>query len=330
VRAPIYLDYQASTPLDPAVGAAMRPYLDGWVGNPHSDHAFGWQAASIVEDAREAVADLIGADSGEIVITSGATEANNIALRGLVHAVPRRRDHVVVTAIEHKCVLESALSLRENGFLVDIVPVEPDGIVDPARIGRVLTDNTALVSVMLANNEIGTLQPVAEIGSLCRSRGIVLHTDAAQAVGKISVDVIELGVDILSLSGHKIYGPQGIGALYISRDCPVDLRPLLLGGVQQDGRRAGTVPVMLCAGLAAACRIADERMTDDRAESLRLRILLLDALRAAFPSLSVNGDLEKRLPGNLNIRLPGTTQTACSRVCGDSSRRRPVQPAIAG
>jgi cysteine desulfurase len=242
VKQPIYLDYQASTPLDPGVGAAMRPYLDGWVGNPHSDHAFGWRAPGIVEDTRGAVADLIGADSGEIVITSGATEANNIALRGLVHAVPRRRDHVVVMAIEHKCVLASALSLREDGFRVDIVPVEPDGIVDPARIDRVLTDNTALVSVMLANNEIGTLQPIAEIANLCRPRGIVLHTDAAQAVGKIPVDVTTLGGDLLSLSGHKIYGPQGIGALYISRDCPVALRPLLIGGAQQDGRRAGTVP----------------------------------------------------------------------------------------
>jgi cysteine desulfurase len=172
VKAPIYLDYQASTPLDPAVGAAMRPYLDGWVGNPHSDHAFGWEAASVVEDARRAVADLISADSGEIVITSGATEANNIALRGLIHSVPESRDHVVVTAIEHKCVLASALSLREDGFLVDVVPVEPDGIVDSGRLDKVLSDNTALVSVMLANNEIGTIQPVAEIANLCRSRGI--------------------------------------------------------------------------------------------------------------------------------------------------------------
>jgi cysteine desulfurase len=305
VKRPIYLDYQASTPLDPAVGVAMRPFLDRWAGNPHSDHAFGWQAASIVEDARVAVADLIGADSGEIVITSGATEANNYALQGLVRSVPRHRDHVVVTAIEHKCVLASALSLQEQGFRIDIIPVEPDGIVNPARIGRVLTDNTALVSVMLANNEIGTLQPVPEIANLCRPRGIVLHTDAAQAVGKIPVDVTTFGVDLLSVSGHKIYGPQGIGALYISRDCPIALRPLLLGGAQQDGRRAGTVPAMLCAGFAAACRIAGERMTGDHAETLRLRTLLLDGLRGAFPGLIVNGDLEKRLPGNLNVRLPG-------------------------
>jgi cysteine desulfurase len=264
LNVPIYLDYQASTPLDPAVGAAMRPYLDGWVGNPHSDHAFGWRAASTVEDARSAVADLIGADSGEIVMTSGATEANNLALQGLLYT-QRPRNHVIVTAIEHKCVLASALLLQEHGFRVEIVPVEPNGIVNPDRIDGILTDDTALVSVMLANNEIGTLQPVAEIAELCRPRGIVLHTDAAQAVGKIPVNVVSLGVDLLSLSGHKIYGPQGIGALYISRDCPVTLRPLLLGGAQQDGRRAGTVPVMLCAGLAAACTIAGERMTGDHA-----------------------------------------------------------------
>jgi cysteine desulfurase len=251
------------------------------------------------------VADLLRADSGEIVITSGATEANNLALQGLINMTRRHRHHVVVTAIEHKCVLASALSLREQGFRVDIVPVGANGIVDPGRIGEVLDDDTALVSVMLANNEIGTLQPVAEIADLCRSRGIVVHTDAAQAVGKIPVDVTSLGVDLLSLSGHKIYGPQGIGALYISRDCPAVLRPLLHGGAQQDGRRAGTVPVMLCAGLAAACKIAGERMTGDHAHTLRLRNLFLDALQAAFPDLSVNGDLRKRLPGNLNIRLRG-------------------------
>jgi cysteine desulfurase len=305
MNAPIYLDYQASTPLDPAVGAAMRPYLDGWVGNPHSDHAFGWDAASIVDDARAAVADLIGADPGEIVITSGATEANNLGMRGLIHAAARHRNHVVVTAIEHKCVLASALSLREHGFDVDIVPVEPNGIVDPDRIERALRDETVLVSIMLANNEIGTLQPVAEIAEVCRARGIVVHTDAAQAVGKIPVDVVRLGVDLLSLSAHKIYGPQGIGALYISRDCPVALQPLILGGAQQDGRRAGTVPVLLCAGLGIACKIAGERMTSDHAQALRLRTLFLDALRSELPNLAVNGDSEKRLPGNLNIRLPG-------------------------
>jgi cysteine desulfurase len=304
MNGPIYLDYQATTPLDPAVGVAMRPYLEGWVGNPHSEHAFGWEAACAVEDARMAIAELIGADSGEIVMTSGATEANNLALQGLVDAAVGR-DHVVVTAIEHKCVLAAALSLRDRGFRIDLAPVEANGILDPERLAAMVSERTAMVSVMLANNEIGTLQPVAEIAELCRARGIALHTDAAQAAGKIPVDVAQLGVDLLSLSGHKLYGPQGIGALYISRDCPINLRPLLLGGAQQDGRRAGTVPVMLCAGFGAACRIARERMSSDHAHAVRLQGLLLCALRGAFPGLAVNGDLERRLAENLNIRLPG-------------------------
>jgi cysteine desulfurase len=305
MTAPVYLDYQATTPLDPAVGEAMRPYLEGWVGNPHSEHRFGWEAARVVDEARAAVAELIGADSGEIVITSGATEANNLALQGLVRAGSGRRDHVVVTAIEHKCVLAAAFSLRDHGFHVDVVPVEANGIVEPGHVAAAVSDRTALVSVMLANNEIGTLQPVAEIGELCRTRGVALHTDAAQAVGKIPVDMAQLGADLLSLSGHKMYGPQGIGALYISRDCPIALRPLLFGGAQQDGRRAGTVPVMLCAGFGAACGIARARMTDDHAHALLLRSLLLDSLRAVFPDLTVNGDLTSRLAGNLNVRLPG-------------------------
>lgn len=302
---PIYLDYQASTPLDPAVAEAMRPYLTGWVGNPHSEHRFGWEAANVVEDARLAVATLIGADSGEVVFTSGATEANNFALQGIARAAPDHRDHIIVAAIEHKCVLTTALSMKERGFSVDVIPVAAEGIVDPDRLATALTDRTLLVSVMLANNEVGTLQPVAEIADLCRPRGIILHTDAAQAVGKTPVNVQELGVDLLSLSGHKLYGPQGIGALYISRDCPMDLRPLLFGGAQQDGRRAGTVPVMLCAGLGTACSVARERMDEDHANELRFQAQFLDALRIAFPDVVVNGDLTNRLAGNLNIRLPG-------------------------
>lgn len=304
MNGPVYLDYQATTPLDPEVGAVMQPYLEHWVGNAHSEHAFGWEAAAAVEDARTAVAELIGADSGEIVLTSGATEANNFALQGLANAADGR-DHVVVTGIEHKCVLATALALQQRGYRVDLAPVEANGIVDPERLGTMLSDRTALVSVMLANNEIGTLQPLAEIAERCRARGIAVHTDAAQAAGKIEVNVTQLGVDLLSLSGHKLYGPQGIGALYISRDCPLSLRPLLLGGAQQDGRRAGTVPVMLSAGLGAACRIAGKRMSSDHAHALRLRGVLLGALGSAFPDLAVNGDLEKRLAGNLNVRLPG-------------------------
>jgi len=230
----------------------------GW--NPHSNHLFGWEAERVINDARVSVGDLIGADPGEIVITSGATEANNLALRGLAGAAADR-DHVIISAIEHKCVIAAAISLRELGFRVDLAPVQPNGIIDMDRLAGLICDKTAAVSVMLANNEIGTLQPVADIAKLCQPRGIVLHSDAAQAVGKIPIDVGELGVDFLSISAHKFYAPQGIGALYIARDCPVRLRPLLLGGAQQESRRAGTIPVMLSAGLGAACRITAECMS---------------------------------------------------------------------
>ena len=306
----------------------MRPYLDGWVGDPHSDHAFGWQAASVVEDARTAVADLIAADLGEIVITSGATEANNLAIKGLMRTAPRGRDYIVATAIEHKCVLASALLLREHGFRVDIVPVEPNGIIDPGRIGELLSDNTALVSVMLPITKLAPFSRSRK-SPICAARAASPCIPMQRRPWQIPIDVVSLGVDLLSLSGHKMYGPQGIGALYISRDCPVALRSSLLGGAQQDGRRAGTVPVMLCAGLAPASKIAGERMTGDHAHALRFRDVFLDALREVFPGLTVNGDLENRLPGNLNVRLPDAMPTVCLRACGDSLRHRPVQPAIA-
>jgi cysteine desulfurase len=305
MTAPIYLDYQATTPTDPRVAAAMLPYLEEAFGNPHSEHAFGWEAAEAVDRAAAAVASLIGAAAGEIVFTSGATEASNLAIQGVARSARRRGDHIVTTAIEHKCVLATALSLRKQGFAVDIVPVKSNGIVDLDVLAATLRDDTALVSVMLANNEIGTVQPIAEIGALCRERGIVFHTDAAQAVGKLSIDVDELDVDLLSLSAHKLYGPKGIGALYVSRHCPVPLEPLIIGGAQQNGLRAGTVPTFLCAGLGVACQIAEAELEADRRHSLSLRDAFLATLRERFPRVIVNGDLDHRLSGNLNVRLPG-------------------------
>lgn len=302
---PVYLDYQASTPLDPRVLAAMQPLLEDGFGNPHSEHAHGWEAAQAIEQAASEIAALIGAAPGEIVFTSGATEANNLALQGMARSARRRGDHIVVSAIEHKCVLATASWLERQGFRIDVIPVSPDGLIKLDALANVLAPNTALVSVMLANNEIGVIQPVAEIGALCRERGIPFHTDAAQAAGKIPVDVHRQHIDMLSLSGHKMYGPKGIGALYVSRPIAPILDPLIIGGAQQGGLRAGTVPPFLCAGLGAACRIAAQDMEKDRAHCRALRAAFLETLTALLPDIAVNGDRERRLPGNLNIRFSG-------------------------
>lgn len=305
MKRPVYLDYQASTPLDPRVFEAMRPLLEDGFGNPHSEHAHGWEAAQAIEQAASEIAALIGAAPGEIVFTSGATEANNLALQGMARSARRRGDHIVVSAIEHKCVLATASWLERQGFRIDVILVRPDGLIDLDALTSALSGDTALVSVMLANNEIGVIQPIAKIGALCRERGIPFHTDAAQAVGKIPIDVHAQHIDMLSLSGHKMYGPKGIGALYVSRPLAPVLEPLIIGGAQQGGLRAGTVPSFLCAGLGAACRIATQEMERDRAHCLALRAAVLETLNARIPDIAVNGDIERRLPGNLNIRFPG-------------------------
>ncbi len=306
MREPIYLDYQATTPLDPRVRGAMLPYLDARFGNPHSEHVFGWEAAEAVDEAARNVADLIGADAGEIIFTSGATEANNLAIQGIARSDERRGIHIVTTTIEHKCVLNTALSLRNSGFAVDVIPVDRSGLVDLSALEAALTDETILVSVMMVNNEIGTVQPIAEIGALCRKHGIMLHTDAAQAAGKLPINVATLNVDLLSLSGHKIYGPKGIGALYISRHCPTQLAPLAIGGAQQQGLRAGTVAPFLCAGLGEACRIACTELARDRAHSEALRDTFWSILSSHLPDTVINGDTVHRLPHNLNILFPGS------------------------
>ncbi len=301
----IYLDYQATTPLDPRVAEEMQPYLLGRFGNPHSEHSYGWEAAEAIDRAAGDLADLIGCLPGEIVFTSGATEANNLAIQGVARSRARRGNHVVTTAIEHKCVLNTVLALKEWGFETTVVPVGRNGIVSVDAIAEALREDTTLVSVMTANNEVGTLQPIAEVGSVCRQRGIVFHTDAAQAVGKIPLDVEQLEIDMLSLSAHKFHGPKGIGALYVSSSCSVPPEPLIIGGAQQNGLRAGTVPPFLCVGLGAASRIAKAEMDSDRTHCLDLREVLLGSLRERFPGLAVNGDLQERLPGSLNLRFPG-------------------------
>ena len=302
VKRPIYLDYQATTPCDPRVVEAMIPYFTEKFGNPHSrNHAYGWEAEEAVELAREQVAAIIGADPKEIVFTSGATESNNLAIKGVAHFYKDKKDHIITVATEHKCVLDSCRHLESEGFRVTYLPVKPDGLIDLAQLEAAITDKTALVSVMAANNEIGVVQPLAEIGALCRKKGVFFHTDAAQGVGKIPLDVEAMNIDLMSISGHKLYGPKGIGALYVRRRPRVRLQALITGGGQERGMRSGTLATPLVVGLGEACRIAQEEMPAETARLLSLRDRLLKGIQARLPEVYVNGDLEHRLPGNLNI-----------------------------
>lgn len=301
--APIYLDYQATTPLDPDVRAAMLPFLEDRFGNPHSEHALGWDAAEAVEDARSAVAELIGAAPGEIVLTGGATEANNLSLLGAAQRTKRHR--ILVSAIEHKSVLAPAAALAEQGFEVEAIPVQADGIVDLECLAQLIRPDTALVSVMAANNEIGTLQPLQEIRALCVEAGALLHTDAAQLAGKLPIDVEAIGIDLLSLSAHKFYGPKGIGALFIASDVRPQIAPIIHGGGQQNGMRAGTLAPMLCAGLAAAAEKALVEQAKDETHARVLKSRLLSRLKHGLPAVVVNGSDTCSLSGCLNIRIPG-------------------------
>ena len=299
---PIYLDYQATTPMDPRVLDAMMPYFTTKFGNPASrSHSYGWEAEEAVETARAQVASIIGADEKEIVFTSGATESNNLAIKGVAHFYKDRRNHIVTTVTEHKCVLDTCRHLEQEGFEVTYLPVEKSGLVDLEKLRAAVTDKTVLVSIMAVNNEIGVIQPLKEIGKICREKGAFFHTDAAQAVGKIKLDVEEMNIDLMSISGHKIYGPKGIGALYVRRRPRVRLVALINGGGQERGFRSGTLPTPLCVGLGEACAIALKEM-DSEAERLRgLRDRFLAKLQERLPEIYVNGDLEQRIPGNLNI-----------------------------
>ena len=302
----VYLDYQATTPTDPRVVAAMQPYWSSVYGNPHSaDHAFGWEADAAVEAARSEIARLIGADPDEIVFTSGATEANNLAVLGTAKAAPPSRHRIIVSAIEHKCVLAAARAASEEGFRVTVVPVTREGIVDIAALTDALDDDVVLVSVMTVNNEIGTIQPIGKIGELCQSRGIQFHSDAAQALGFLDVDVNKLNVDLMSLSAHKIYGPKGIGALYIRRDAKLRPKPIIHGGGQEYGLRSGTLPSPLCIGFGEACRIVGDERHEHNATIGGLRDVLLKGLAEIVPDININGTMDTRHPGNLNVRFPG-------------------------
>jgi cysteine desulfurase len=333
---PVYLDYQATTPTDPRVLAAMLPYFAERFGNPHSaQHRHGAIAEEAVEAARGQVAALLGAQPNEIIFTSGATESNNLALLGALRfRRPQGRDHLVTAATEHKCVLECARALEGEGARVTILPVGPDGLVDLGQLAAAVTERTALVSIMAVNNEIGVVQPLAEIGALARARGAWFHSDAAQAAGKIPLDVEAMRIDLLSVSGHKLYGPKGIGALYVRRRPRVRLVPLFHGGGQERGLRSGTLPTPLCVGLGAAAAIAAAEMADESARLAGLARRLLDGLRAALPETRLHGSLDRRIPGNLNVGFPGidadrllaalpelslSTGSACSSAAVESS-----------
>ena len=302
----IYLDYQATTPCDPRVVEAMLPYFGASFGNPHSvEHAYGWDAAEAVEKARGQLAALIKAEPREVIFTSGATESNNLAIKGACRFLKDRKPHLAIAETEHKCVLESAKRLEREGHRVTWLPVRSNGLVDLGELEAALTEETALVSIMAVNNEIGVIQPLTEIGALCREKGVLFHSDAAQAVGKVPLDVAAMNIDLLSISGHKMYGPKGIGALYVRRRPRVRLEPMMDGGGQERATRSGTLSPALCAGLGAAAAIAGEEMEEEGKRLLALRSRLLEDLKARLPDLEVHGDLDARIPGNLSLRIPG-------------------------
>ncbi|MBU8876744.1 IscS subfamily cysteine desulfurase [Reyranella sp. MMS21-HV4-11] len=299
---PIYLDYQATTPMDPRVLEAMMPYFTHKFGNSGSrSHAYGWEAEEGTEKARGQVAKLIGADEKEVIFTSGATESNNLAIRGVAEFYKDRKNHIITTVTEHKCVLDTCRHLEQQGFEVTYLPVRQDGLLDLDVLRAAITDKTVLVSVMAVNNEIGVIQPLAEIGKICREKKVFFHTDAAQAAGKIPLDVEALNVDLMSISGHKIYGPKGIGALYVRRKPRVRLVPMIVGGGQERGFRSGTLPTPLCVGLGEAAEICMKEMDAEAKRLKKLQERMLNGLRAKLTDIVVNGDLEHRIPGNLNI-----------------------------
>ncbi len=315
---PIYLDNQATTACDPRVLAVMLPFFTERFGNPHSaEHAMGRDAEQEVETARARIAALIGADPREIILTSGATESNNIAIKGaarfaLRHDNPRRR--IVTVATEHKCVLESVNDLAAEGFEPVILPVRTDGLLDPAVLEAALTVPTLLVSVMAVNNEIGVVQDLAALSAIAHTAGALFHTDAAQGFGKIPLDVAAQGIDLMSISGHKIYGPKGVGALYVRRRPRVRLAPLFSGGGQERGLRSGTLATPLIAGLGEAARIARAEMAEDAARIAALRDRFAARVAASVSGIAFNGSLRARIPGNLNLTFPEGDAQAIMRA----------------
>jgi len=299
---PLYLDYQATTPTDPRVVEAMAPYWTAKFGNPHSrNHHYGWEAEDAVEIARGQVASLIGATPKEVIFTSGATESNNLAIKGVARFYGDKRKHIITCVTEHKCVLESCRVLQQDGFDITYLHVQENGLIDLDDLKAAITDQTLIVSIMAVNNEIGVIQPLKEIGQICRDNKVFFHTDAAQAVGKIPLDVEEMNIDLLSISGHKLYGPMGIGAMYVRRKPRVRLVPLIHGGGQERGMRAGTLPTPLVVGLGVACELAGKEMAAEAERLHDFQHRLYQGLRQRIPEIFLNGDEHSRIPGNLNI-----------------------------
>jgi cysteine desulfurase len=306
IKLPIYMDYHSTTPVDPRVLEAMLPAFQGSFGNAASrNHPFGWEAERLVERARTQVARILHAEPKEIVFTSGATESNNLALKGVAEVYREKGDHFITQVTEHKSVLDPCKYLEKKGIRVTYLPVDSEGRVNLEDLRKAVTERTLLISVMAANNEIGTIQPLEEIGKIAKERGILFHVDAAQAVGKIPVDVEKMGIDLLSFTSHKMYGPKGVGALYVRRKNPrVRLVPFLHGGGHEGGLRSGTLNVPAIVGFGEACEIAEKERDTESVRLLQLRSRLFDAIKNRFPDVHLNGHPEKRLPGNLNLSFP--------------------------
>ena len=303
VHLPIYMDNHATTPMDPRVLEAMMPYFTKIFGSAASrNHSFGWEAEQAVEKAREQVARLIGATAKEIIFTSGATESNNLAIKGIAEMYRERGNHIITQVTEHKAVLDTCKRLEKSGCRVTYLPVNADGLIELEDLKRAMDDKTILVSIMFANNEIGVVQPVAEIGKLCHERGVLFHTDAVQAAGKVPVDVNAMNIDVLSLSAHKMYGPKGVGALYVRRRNPrVQIAEQINGGGHERGMRSGTLNVTGIVGLGQACDLCREEMPQETERLRKLRDHLKARLESKLDYIHVNGSMEHRLPGNLNM-----------------------------
>jgi cysteine desulfurase len=300
---PIYLDYNATTPIDPAVVDAMEPYLRDHFGNPSSDHAYGYRTRSAVQTAREQLAELLGAAPEEVIFTGGGSEANNLAIKGVAYALRERGKHIITSAVEHPAVAEPLRFLEQQGYRVTTLPVDTDGRIDPAQVATAITAQTILVSIMHANNEVGTIQPIRAIADVAHERGVLVHTDAAQTVGKIPIELLALGVDLMTIAGHKFYGPKGIGALIVRQGVP--LEPLIHGAGHEGGRRAGTENVPYVVGLGCAAALARERIPvyQERVRALRDRLHrhILERISSAV----LNGHPVERLPNTLNLSFPG-------------------------